>query len=167
MVQSSLNNLKRLWYFPGWLRMTASKHFHPVICPGCKVISLPRVTLLFSLDSSPGDNALMLSFSVTQGNIQLFQIIKGWRHRALAILGTDQSYKGMTKLSNVSYLHGVNRFTNHFYLRHLVFSLLKIMLIEISKPNAKRPVTKMSPHISRCPGSNLVINISTDANLSP
>ena len=46
-------------HFPGWRRMTAWKHCHLGMCSSFKV-----------KDTSLGDNALMMSFSVSRGNVQ-------------------------------------------------------------------------------------------------
>ena len=43
--------------------------FHWACTVPSSLYNLKRVTLLFSLDSSPGDDAFMLSFSVTRGNV--------------------------------------------------------------------------------------------------
>ena len=69
MAWENSENLDFPWKYP--------KYPH-IFCPASLVkFSEKWDTLLYSLDTSQGDNALMLSFSVTQGNIQPFQIIKG------------------------------------------------------------------------------------------
>ena len=51
-----------------------------------QIWTFPQVKLLYSLDKSPGDNAVILSFS----DIWPFQIIKGWQHRG-SVLKADKA----------------------------------------------------------------------------